>query len=141
MGTGNRIRKLRKAAGFTQKQLAQAIGLTESAIRNYELDIRKPGADQLDAMADALGVHVASLEDIGIESARQTMEVLFRLEDTMGFFPEEADDEMAVGIDRRADGAPKMQMALKAWKAMRDNLSAGKITQDEYDAWKASFSV
>ena len=40
MATGDNIRRYRKAKGFTQAQLADAVGLTEGAIRHYESGIR-----------------------------------------------------------------------------------------------------
>lgn len=33
---GQRIQELRKAAGLTQEQLAQRIGVSMAAVRNYE---------------------------------------------------------------------------------------------------------
>jgi transcriptional regulator with XRE-family HTH domain len=141
MSTGKRIRACRNAAGLTQKQLAEAVGLTESAVRNYELDIRTPKDDQISAMAKTMKVSPASLANLKVESAREALEVLFRLEDSMGFYPEETDDGMCVGVDHHAKSAPKIQAALEVWKTMRDDLQAGKITQAEYDIWKASFGA
>ena len=40
MATGDNIRRHRKAKGLTQAQLADAVGLTEGAIRHYESGIR-----------------------------------------------------------------------------------------------------
>ncbi|MBS5023877.1 MAG: helix-turn-helix transcriptional regulator [Firmicutes bacterium] len=37
-----RLKELRIANGFTQKQVAQRIGLTKNALGNYEADIREP---------------------------------------------------------------------------------------------------
>lgn len=139
MGTGERIRRCRTAAGLTQKQLAEAVDLTESAIRNYELGIRRPKQPQIDSIAKALGVSPEALEDLGVESARQAMEVVFRLEDEMGLVPVDTSDGVGIGIDPSAQGAQKAQAALKAWKRMRDDLGAGKISADDYEAWKASF--
>ena len=139
MTTGRRIRACRKTAGLTQKQLAEAVGLTESAVRNYELDIRTPKNDQIKAMAKAMKVAPAALAEFRVASAREVLEVLFRLEDTLGFMPDEHADKMGIGIDPHAKLAPKMDVALKAWKSMRDKLEAGEVSQAEYDAWKASF--
>lgn len=47
MGTGELIRKYRKMRGLTQSELAEKCGLTDSAIRNYELGNRTPGEDQV----------------------------------------------------------------------------------------------
>ena len=54
---GERIRYYRKRAQMTQKQLAEACGITEPAIRNYELGNRIPGYDTLDDIAAALQIN------------------------------------------------------------------------------------
>ncbi|ACV22934.1 HTH-type transcriptional regulator immR [Slackia heliotrinireducens] len=141
MGVGERIRALRRSAGLTQKELAASIGLTESAVRNYELGLRTPSDDQLAAMADSIGVAPEALMDIRVESARQALEVLFRMEDTLGLVPQSDGDSIGLGIDPEAEQAPIMHQSLVAWKRMRDGLEDGTVTPDEYAAWKASFTA
>lgn len=41
------IREFRKAAGLTQKQLAEKVGLSEQAIRMYGLGKREPSVDAI----------------------------------------------------------------------------------------------
>lgn len=141
MSTGSRIKRYRKAAGMTQKQLGEAIGLGESAVRNYERDIRTPKKDQLDAMAEAMDIAPEALYDIDANNAREALEVLFRLEGTLGLKPVETKDGIAIAVSPDAPGAQKSAAALKAWKRMRDDLEAGKISKDDYGRWKASFKV
>ena len=38
MSVGENIRRYRKLRGMTQAQLAEAVGLTEGAVRHYESD-------------------------------------------------------------------------------------------------------
>ncbi|MGN0059043.1 MAG: helix-turn-helix domain-containing protein [Coriobacteriales bacterium] len=141
MSTGSRIKRYRKAAGLTQKQLGEAIGLGESAVRNYERDIRTPKKDQLDAMAEAMDIAPEALYDIDANNAREALEVLFRLEGTLGLKPVETKDGIAVAVSPDAPGAQKSAAALKAWKRMRDDLEAGDVSEDDYERWKASFKV
>ena len=47
-----RLLFLRKSRGLTQKQLADALGLSEIAIQNYEARRRRPAFDVLLALAD-----------------------------------------------------------------------------------------
>lgn len=54
MTTGERIRHIRNERGISQKQLSEMCGLSEPAIRNYELGNRKPSAQILDKIAAAL---------------------------------------------------------------------------------------
>ena len=140
MSTGERIRRFRLARGLTQAQVAAAIGATEGAVRHYEKGVRTPGPEQLAGIAKALGVNVAALTDYGVEDTRDALEVLFRLEEMTGLRPVQTEDGLVLVMDGQADGAEKINYALVSWKAMRDDLQSGAISQDEYDEWKASFN-
>lgn len=61
MTTGDKIRSARKRAGLTQKELGEKLGVTGSLIGIYETGRRKPKADTLQRMADALGVSYVDL--------------------------------------------------------------------------------
>lgn len=58
--TGSRLRRLRKAKGLTQAQLASKVGLGQSAIGNIEAGTRGYGAS-VATIADALGVSAGYL--------------------------------------------------------------------------------
>lgn len=139
MKTGELIKKYRKLRKMTQKQLAAACGQTDSAIRNYELGNRTPGREQIEAMADALDISPEALREVPLDSSRQALELLFRLNDEFGFEPMEIDGMLVLGFDVSAEKAPKIESALKAWKGMLDSEKAGEITSDELDKWKATF--
>ena len=69
--TGERIQEARKKKGFTQKELAEKIGVTEQTVGNYETDNRNPNLDTLALIAKALG---ESLEFL--YSGKKTSELL-----------------------------------------------------------------
>lgn len=50
-----RIKACRKKHGLTQKQLADKLGVTQTAVSSWETGVRKPGIDVLEIIADALG--------------------------------------------------------------------------------------
>lgn len=52
---------LRHAAGLTQKDLAEAVGITQANIAFWELSDKPPRSDVLPKLARALGVSVAAL--------------------------------------------------------------------------------
>lgn len=52
--TGNRISKLLKEKNYTQKQLAEIVGITESALSHYIKGDRVPSGDVLANIACAL---------------------------------------------------------------------------------------
>ena len=55
------IAQARRARGWTQAQLAEAIGKTSSQIANWELGIRRPKLDALNAIAEALEIDLKDL--------------------------------------------------------------------------------
>ena len=60
-----RIREARKLAGLTQKQLGERLGVSESAVAQYESGQRVPKVDTLQRIAAALDIPLASLLGIG----------------------------------------------------------------------------
>lgn len=69
MSVGENIRRYRKSRGMTQAQLAEAVGLTEGAVRHYESGIRAVKPELLESISAALGVSVNALKDYGVENA------------------------------------------------------------------------
>lgn len=61
MNTGERIRKMRKAKGWTQAKLAEESNVAAISIHQYESGKRQPRTEQLTAIAKALGVSLESL--------------------------------------------------------------------------------
>ena len=56
-----RIRELRKKAGYSQQQMARKLHLTQGAISQWENGITVPAADQLSALADVFEISVDEL--------------------------------------------------------------------------------
>ena len=139
MKTGELIKKYRKLRKITQRQLATACGQTDSAIRNYELGNRTPGQEQIQAVAGALDISSEALREVPLESSRQALELLFRLDEEFGLEPMEVDGMLVLGFDAGAEKSPKLAAALEAWKKMIDSENAGEITPEELDEWKATF--
>ena len=113
MATGDNIRRYRKAKGLTQAQLADAVGLTEGAIRHYESGIRAVKPELLEEIANALGVSEGALKDNGVETSRDLMALLLQLEEGYGLAP--GDDGMGLAVDPRAPHAPKLAQSIKTW--------------------------
>ena len=133
MSVGENIRRYRKSRGMTQAQLAEAVGLTEGAVRHYESGIRAVKPEPISA---ALGVSVNALKDYGVETAGDLMSLLVRLEDSFGIVP--AADGTGLSLNPKAPHAPKAAMAIELWAEKRAQLENGKIDADEYEDWKAS---
>ena len=56
-----KIRELRKAAGMTQRQLADLMGVGQTAVCNWETGANLPASDQLRKLADVLGCTIDAL--------------------------------------------------------------------------------
>lgn len=53
---GEKIRELREKRGLSQKQLADALGIDQSAIARWETGANEPTAFNVRRLADILGV-------------------------------------------------------------------------------------
>lgn len=135
MGTGELIRKYRKMRGLTQSELAEKCGLTDSAIRNYELGNRTPGENQVKEIASALHVAPESLFDVPAATAREALELIFRIDEEFGLKPKEIGGEVVLAID------PSSKKAFKAWLAQIDSEKSGEITAEQLAEWKAKFGA
>lgn len=69
---GARLRRLRKAKGFTQVELAEAIGSSQRMVTYYETRDGVPAAPILLKLAEVLGVEPDEL--LGIKSGRRRKE-------------------------------------------------------------------
>ena len=76
-------------------------------------ELRTPRPQQLEVLARALGVAPDTLADYGVETSRNALEVLFRLEEGFGARPE---------------------------AEMRARRDSGEISEEEYLDWKRGFA-
>lgn len=56
-----RIRELRELAGMTQQQVADSMGVLQSAVSNWESEVALPRARQLPLLARVLGCSIDEL--------------------------------------------------------------------------------
>lgn len=132
---GAKIREVRERRGMTQRELAEKAGLTESAMRSYELGYRMPSETQVKLMAKALGVKPEAFADCKTRTRPEVIHLLFQLEDAHGLQPVKG--EAAIRATRPGSA---IELALIDWGEKRAELEAGKITQEEYEDWKDSYS-
>lgn len=141
---GMRIRVYRERTGMSQKMLAEACHLSESAIRNYELGNRIPSQDILQEIADALRLSYYALAEPTLESATGVMHILFRLEYLYGLRPIEIDGQTCLAVDthfRNYNGDDlRLQKMLDQWMEARMKLDRGEWTGKPYDRWQSQYS-
>lgn len=58
---GNNLKKLRKAKGITQEQLAEQLNVTRQAVSSWENGINQPDVETLTRLAEYFGVTVEEL--------------------------------------------------------------------------------
>lgn len=58
---GAKIRQFREQAGLTQKQLAEAVGVDQSAVARWENEENNPTAARIMQIADVLGCNPGDL--------------------------------------------------------------------------------
>src|SRR5262245_32568467 len=64
---GNRLKRLREAAGLSQPKLAKAACVPVGTLRNWEQDQRVPRLDTAFRVAKALGVSLDLLADVMVK--------------------------------------------------------------------------
>ena len=138
---GTRIRYYRKRAGMTQKSLAEACGITEPAIRNYELGNRIPGYDTLEDIAAALQINYYTLADPDLAALAGVMHSFFRLEYAHGLKPVEIDGKAALIINPAFHNTEDtyLQQMLDTWLITRAKLDSGEWTAEQYENWETRY--
>ena len=64
MTVSENIRYFRKERGYTQKQLSELAGIATITLQQYELEKREPKLENLQKIAEVLGIPIAALLDI-----------------------------------------------------------------------------
>lgn len=129
---GKSIRKIRMRRNMTQRELANAIdGISEPALRSYELGERCPKQNTLERIAKALDVAPACFDTYGIEHYDELMHALFLSEEAFSIKP------CADGSIRFTDET--IQSCVCTWWSWKELLKEGKITREEYENRKDSF--
>lgn len=83
MELGKRLKRLRKVHRLKGKEVAQAIGVSDSTYRNYELGHREPSLDILVLIAkfyDVTADYLLGLDDTAPESSADTIAERYNLD-------------------------------------------------------------
>lgn len=127
-----KLRDLRARQGLTQAEVSARSGLSESTVRNYELQKATPKQPHLEALAKAFGIRPEALRlyDIGLIPAN----ALFQLGDTYGLAPR-SDDKFAVLEPTNS----YMSTFLDAWAEQYAALKDDSLSRNDYEQWKDEF--
>ena len=136
--TGQKIKRIRLRNKTAVSELAEAAGVNEAAIRNYEVGYRQISRDKLELIAQRLGVPVETLVDRQIDSYNDAMHILFELSDKYDLVPIELPQEPKYAIQTKDE---TILQALQAWYNERRKWENGDITQAELQEWMDAFPL
>ena len=142
---GERIRYYRQKKGLTQKALADLCGLSEAAIRNYELGNRSPDSDMIAKIAEHLEVSYHAINEPSVNDLFGALHILFRMEELYGLHPEVSGNKVNLSFEHtsllRALGNSDAMLAqtVKTWNRKYKQYKSGKISEEEYEDWKSKF--
>lgn len=73
-----KIRELRQAAGLSQEDLAKRMRVATNTVSRWETGTYKPGIEELDALARALGTSILAFFPAATEERNQRVAALLR---------------------------------------------------------------
>lgn len=132
------IKKLRRKSGLTQKELAELAGISESAMRSYELGDRKPKREVLERIAMALRVRSEYLSAPEFGPKMEFFYALLENDELMGYTITEINGQPVITGGGMTAGITFSDF-LSDWSEMKQKLDAKEITQEEYEDWKQTY--
>ena len=134
-----KIKNLREKRQLTQKQLAELSGISESAMRSYELGDRKPKKKVLEHIANALGVRPEYLSTPEFGPKMEFFYALLENDELMGYTITEIDGRPAITGGLYTVGLT-FDGFLRDWNEVKQGLDAKEITREEYEDWKQTYA-
>ncbi len=132
---GTRIRRRRQELGMTQLDLAEKTGLSEAAVRSYELGTRNPKDAHREAIAEALGVSADYLREHDGYRESEIVHFLMEMEDA-GFLRPVLIDNTAYVMPLQAN----LENGIQEWTERERCWRLEEISEEEYRHWKASYN-
>lgn len=132
------IKKLRKARGFTQKELAERAGISESAMRSYELGDRKPKPEVTERIAMALRVRPEYLNAPEFGPRLEFVYALLENDELRGYTITEINGRPVIVANNMSNDHAFYKL-LSDWNKMKQKLDAKEITPEEYEDWKQTY--
>lgn len=141
MTIGEKIKKCRSEKNLSQKQVAIRAGMSEPAIRNYELGNRTPSDKQIEKIALALDVSPFALSNPNLDSYVGVMHALFYLEEEYGLVPDEMNGQFCLKFkDRFSTASSNLESWYKEYRTVQDaSPDKAEEVQAYYNEWKQSY--
>ena len=140
MTVGEKIRILRLHNNWTQKHLANLVGVSEITIRKYENQNSGIRAKHLERLADIFGVDISVLTANSIQNDNDIMQLLFLLRDEFRLRVAHIDDvpSQAKGAVLYFDDFSRCSL-LRTWLAKQEELKSSNSSGEDLIAWELLF--
>jgi transcriptional regulator with XRE-family HTH domain len=122
---GARVRAVRELAGLQQRDVAKAAGMSRRELQAAERGAKRLSADELHAVAGALGVDPDVLVGVGFEGELVRASVEERIDEVIGHDPDRWDDLPG----SPADLPPALPVNLPNPERRKDHATRNRIEQ------------
>jgi transcriptional regulator with XRE-family HTH domain len=144
MALGERINYFRRKSNMTMNYLGRLLGFSKSTadarIAQYENDSKRPKDDLIKKFAEVFGVSPRALNVPDIDTEDGLMHTLFALEDIYGIYAGRIDGEVCLRLNKYVTKpGDVIWNSIEEWADMKEALTKGKITLEEYDDWRYNF--
>lgn len=140
---GDKIKRIRKFRGITQKELGVAVGFDEKSadvrIAQYESGTRTPKQELVKKLAEVLDVNPLFISNDEILGAEGVMMMLFELDEHYPISIQDCEDEYGNSRKGICFGSILMTDFLSEWQRRKKDLADGKISKVEYTEWKLNW--
>lgn len=130
------IKGLRSKREFTQKELAQLSGISESALRSYELSARKPKPETQERIVVALRVRPEYPSSPGFDPYMEFFYATPENEETPGHAVTKINDQQAIFAK---PGNSSLFAPFSNCNETKEKLKVKEITQEEYEDFKETY--
>ena len=134
--TGGKIKKIRHTRKVKIAEIAEAVGVSETCIRNYEVEYRNPDRESLCKVAEILGVPVETLVNRQLFTNLDAIHTLFEVAEKYDFEPTILPNNS--GYVLKANSR-EMNYALGAWYNKLMKYRNGNISKEDFEMWLLSF--
>ena len=115
---GTRIKKIREIRGYSQKYVADKIGIHVTLLQQYERGLKKPKEEQLQKIADALLVHADFLRLPKVDSPEAVLAMIYELLECYGNVSLDIQEDVyMIGIPRETAELRMRQYFSDAYQA------------------------
>lgn len=132
MTLGEKIKHHRTMKGLTQKQLGEMTGIHEVSIRKYEANKIAAKREQLEKIADVLGVPLNEFLELKIVTDSDVLPLLFAIDNEFEI-EITSDDNMTFKMEFKE---PMLNHFLRDWQSIKQLAELGRVSPEDYELWK-----